>query len=323
MNGKIIFGQYYNIKSPIHSLDPRTKLISLFVLMITVFLMKNIYVLLGMLGIVAIMIIVSKIPLIKFFQSFKMMTMILLFMFAFQIFLTNTGTIIAEQTFNFYTIHIIIILGLLIIYILIGKIYHKHRLLLFLLIAVGVMYLQTQLTTGKLLLTYTVKVYDDGVNSAFKILLRIINLICISSLLTFTTKPTDLNQGLENIAKPLKALKINVSVISMMISIALRFIPTLLNEANRILKAQASRGVDFKEGKLKDKVVQIISLLIPMIVIAYKRAEDLANAMEARGYIPGAERTSINQLAYRKQDVLTFIFTGTILLATICLRIFI
>jgi energy-coupling factor transport system permease protein len=94
----------------------------------------------------------------------------------------------------------------------------------------------------------------------------------------------------------------------MMISIALRSIPTLINESQRILKAQASRGVDFNEGKLKDKINQIISLLVPMFVISYKKAEDLAYAMEARGYIPGKERSKLEVLKYKLSDYLVYVF---------------
>jgi energy-coupling factor transport system permease protein len=154
------------------------------------------------------------------------------------------------------------------------------------------------------------------------ILLRIIALLFISSLLTLTTKPTDLNNGLEAILKPLKHIGVKVSTLTMMISIALRFIPTLINEAEKILKAQASRGVDFKEGKIGAKVMQIISLLVPMFVIAYKRAYDLADAMEARGFIPDAPRTNINLLRYRTSDYLTFGFSFALLVVTIYLRIF-
>ena len=91
----------------------------------------------------------------------------------------------------------------------------------------------------------------------------------------------------------------------MMISIALRFIPTLFNETNKILKAQASRGVDFNEGKFTEQVKQIVSLLIPMFVISIKRAEDLADAMEARGYIPGEKRTKLVEMKFRLLDYIS------------------
>lgn len=321
MNSKMIFGQYYNTDSIIHRLDPRTKLISLFIMMITIFLISNIYVLMGMFGLVLLIVLTSRIPIRRFLQSFKMMTMILLFTVFFQIIFTNTGTLIETFNFNMRVINIAIIVVLLILYYLSGKIIRKYRVLTLLLVTFIAMYLQTKLNISKSLFTYSIRVYDNGLLSALKIVLRIINLICVSSLLTLTTKPTDLTNGLESVCKPLKYIGINVSILSMMISIALRFIPTLINEANRILKAQASRGVDFKEGKLRDKVVQIISLLIPMIVIAYKRAEDLSNAMEARGYIPGAKRTKVNELIYKASDIMVFGLTIGLMITIIYLKV--
>ncbi len=122
------------------------------------------------------------------------------------------------------------------------------------------------------------------------IVLRIITLLFLSSLLTFSTKPIELNNGLDYLLKPLQKLKVKTSIFTMMVSIALRFIPTLILETEKVLKAQASRGADFKEGKLSARVMQIVSLIVPMFVIAYKRAYDLADAMEARGYIPEGKK---------------------------------
>ena len=115
-----------------------------------------------------------------------------------------------------------------------------------------------------------------------------------TSLLTFTTMTTDLNYGIESLLSPLKKIKVPVEVLSMMISLTLRSIPTLLEETEKIMKAQSSRGSDFKESKLKEKVVQIIALLIPVFVISFKRSEELANAMEARGYVLGQKRSRID-----------------------------
>ncbi len=114
----------------------------------------------------------------------------------------------------------------------------------------------------------------------------------------------DINQGLEWLLSPLKLFKIPVGIFAMLVSLTLRFIPTLMSESKKIMNAQASRGVDFNEGSLKDKVNQIISLLIPMFVISFKRAEDLSNAMEARGYIIGAKRTKLDELKLRWRDYL-------------------
>jgi energy-coupling factor transport system permease protein len=317
MNGNMILGQYYNANSWIHRLDPRTKLISLFALMITVFIITNIYILAITLGLIFILIISSKVPITKFLKSVKIMATLLIFTMLFQVLFNTQGKILASYSFDMKIINIAIIVGLLIFFILIGKLTKKFRMLQFLIIAVAAMYLQTITLPTQSLFTYQIKIYDEGLFTALQVLLRIINLIMLSSLLTLTTKPTDLSNGLESLFKPLKHIGLNTSIFAMMISIALRFIPTLINEANRILKAQASRGVDFKEGKLDDKIKQIVSLLIPMFIIAYRRAEDLANAMEARGYIPGAERTSINLLKYHTSDVFVFIVTFIALGASI------
>ena len=138
--------------------------------------------------------------------------------------------------------------------------------------------------------------------------MRIFLVIMLSTVLTLTTKPTDLTSAIEWYLHPLTYLKINVSIFAMIISLALRFIPTLFNETGKILKAQSSRGVDFKEGTLKQQIGQIISLLIPMLVISFKRAADLADAMEARGYIPGAPRSRLNVMKFRLSDLFCYYF---------------
>ncbi|MDD3191380.1 MAG: energy-coupling factor transporter transmembrane component T [Bacilli bacterium] len=321
MNDKIIFGQYYHATSWLHRLDPRTKLISLFLMMIATFLLDDLVTLLILFGFVVLIIFSSQIPIIKFLQSMKMMAFLLIFTIFFQIIFTKS-TLPPLYTFNFdmTILNLGIIIVVLVLFFLSGKWIKKSRLLLFLALIIGLFALQNFVHITPSLFTYQVDVYESGLVSALTILFRIITLISLSALLTLTTKPTDLNNGLEKVSSPLRYLKINVSILAMMISIALRFIPTLINEAYRILKAQASRGVDFREGKLKEKIMQIISLLIPMFVIAYKRAEDLANAMEARGYIPGAKRTSINELKYHTKDVVTYAVTFAIIIGIIVLK---
>ena len=108
----------------------------------------------------------------------------------------------------------------------------------------------------------------------------------------------------------------------MIISIALRTIPTLINETNKILKAQASRGVEFSEGSIKSKISQIISLIVPMFIISYKKALDLSDAMDARGYNPDQKRTSINVIKFKTGDIITFIFAFLILSTLIIGKIF-
>ncbi len=307
MNTNLVFGQYYHTDSWLHRLDPRTKLLGTIFLIITLFLLENTLLIASAFFGTLILILSSKIPISKFLRSLKMMTTLLLITVFFQVFF-NRGNVLVEFKFTLTVINLLIIIFLLVLFLLSRKVIIRHRFFLFLLLVIVSFYLQTIVTSGKVLANYSVGLYEDGLYLALKIVIRIITLILLSSLLTLTTKPADLNTGMERLAKPLKHIGIKVSILSMMISIALRFIPTLINEAGRILKAQASRGIDFKEGKFTEKITQIISLLVPMFVISYRRAYELADAMEARGYIPDAERTSISLLKYKARDFLTLVF---------------
>jgi energy-coupling factor transport system permease protein len=132
---------------------------------------------------------------------------------------------------------------------------------------------------------------------------------------------TDLNYGIEALLKPLKIVKVPVDMIAMMLSLTLRYIPTLLIETEKIMKAQASRGVDFKESTFKEKISQVISLLIPVFVISFKRSEDLGNAMEVRGYVIGQKRTRIDEYIISLRDILTIIISIMILGAIIYTRV--
>ena len=147
--------------------------------------------------------------------------------------------------------------------------------------------------------------------------IRLVIVVLISTLLTLTTKPSDLTLALESLFKPFKKIGIPVSELALMISIALRFIPTLFEETQKILKAQASRGVDISEGKFKDKVMQLISLLVPLFILSFKRADELANAMEVRGYVPGRPRSSINRLCWKAADTVLVLVCGALFIGAI------
>lgn len=136
---------------------------------------------------------------------------------------------------------------------------------------------------------------------------RIYLMILITTILTTTTQPLDLTLALEDLMMPLKLIKFPVHIISMIISIALRSIPTLFDEAGRILKAQASRGVDLKNGHFKEKVKALVSLIIPLLVSAFQKAEDLAYAMDSRGYDPQGHRTRFRQYHIDFKDLCFFI----------------
>ena len=151
------------------------------------------------------------------------------------------------------------------------------------------------------------------------IFFRIILLIFSSSLLTYTTLPIDLTRGIEKLMKPLVKIRFPVEEIAMMISIALRFIPTLVFEADKIICAQKSRGVDLETGSFLKRAKCMVPILIPLFVCAFKRADELAVAMESRCYRVGGQRTSYKTLKFKKQDI--FFALGFLIVLAIFLMI--
>ena len=145
-------------------------------------------------------------------------------------------------------------------------------------------------------------VYSDGVFQTLYIVVRLLLMIMITTSLTATTKPLEMTLGIEDLLSPFKKIGVPSHEIAMLISIALRFIPDLIEETTRIIKAQESRGVDLKEGSFKERIMAILSLIVPLFVSAFQRAEDLANAMEARGYGPGQKRTRYKVLKMKGRD---------------------
>lgn len=151
-------------------------------------------------------------------------------------------------------------------------------------------------------------IYWDSLYQCGYIILRIILMITLTMVLTSTTKPMDLTYAFEWYMTPLKLIKFPVHEIAMTLSIALRFIPTLLDETNRIMKAQESRGVDFNRGGLFKRFKAVISLIIPLFVSAIQRSEELSDAMEARGYDPRAKRTKYRRLIFGWRDAIALLF---------------
>ena len=154
-------------------------------------------------------------------------------------------------------------------------------------------------------------IYYDAFYQWGYIMLRLIMILCTTMILTSTTKPMDLTNGLEWGMGFLKPIHFPAHEIAMTISIALRFIPTILDETNRIMKAQSSRGVDFTHGIVK-RVRAIVSLIIPLFVSAIERSEELANAMEARGYDPRAKRTHFHVMHFKLVDLVSFLFVAAV-----------
>ena len=159
------------------------------------------------------------------------------------------------------------------------------------------------LTQGTPLITiWKLTITVEGLRTAVSMAIRLTLLIIGSSVMTLTTTPNNLTDGMEKMMRPLKIFKVPVHEVAMMMSIALRFIPILLEETDKIMKAQIARGADFESGNLIKKIKAMIPLLVPLFVSAFRRANDLAMAMEARCYRGGEGRTKMKPLIYKKRD---------------------
>lgn len=152
-----------------------------------------------------------------------------------------------------------------------------------------------------------ITITSKGVNTAVFMAVRIICLIVSSSLLTYTTVPTMLTDAIEKLLSPLKIFKIQVHTLAMMMTLALRFIPTLIEEIERITNAQKARGADFENGKFMDRIKALVPVLIPLFVSAFRRAYELAFAMSCRCYTGGEGRTRMKQMKIRAGDIIAFL----------------
>lgn len=242
----ITLGQYIPGQSVIHRMDPRVKIALTFVYIIFIFVASNFEGLLVMLALMAVILLLSGVPLSQYFKSLKAVIFIVAFTFVINLFYGRGTTV---WSFGF------------------------------------------------------MKITDGGIANAVFIAIRILSLILYSSVLTFTTSPTQLTDALERIMKPLKVFHIKVHEIAMMMTIALRFIPTLLEETEKIMSAQKARGADMESGGLMQRIKALIPILIPLFVSSFRRAYDLAMAMECRCYHGGEGRTKMKQLHATRMDV--------------------
>jgi energy-coupling factor transport system permease protein len=161
------------------------------------------------------------------------------------------------------------------------------------------------------------RIYEEGLKQGIYISLRFLYLILMTTILTLTTTPIEITDGMESLLSPFKKLSLPVHELALMMSISLRFIPTLMEETDKIAKAQMARGADFTSGPIKDRLKAVVPLLVPLFISAFKRAEELATAMEARGYQGGEGRTKLRQLKWKMLDtsVLTLLVAlGLVLL---------
>ena len=165
-------------------------------------------------------------------------------------------------------------------------------------------------------------IYVEGIVRAVFMVLRILMLITCTFLLTYTTSPIALTDGLEALMSPLKKIKVPVHELSMMMCIALRFIPTLIEETDKIMNAQKARGADFESGSIMDRAKALIPILVPLFISAFRRADELATAMECRCYQGGEGRTKMKLLRYTIWDFRAFGIGAVLLIATFALASF-
>ena len=262
----ITLGQYFPGKSPIHLLDPRTKLIFLVIYIVALFLATS-WISYGLMAaFLFYAIAVSKIPPKSIVRGMKPLVMILVFTAVLNIFFTAGQTVLVKLGFITITL--------------------------------------------------------EGIVRAFFMLVRILLLVTATFLLTYTTSPIALTDGLESLLSPLKKIHLPVHELSMMMCIALRFIPTLIEETDKIMSAQKARGADFESGSLMDRVRALIPILVPLFISAFRRADELATAMECRCYQGGEGRTKMKLLRYKRWDFYAFGIAIVLMAGVIILRNF-
>lgn len=183
--------------------------------------------------------------------------------------------------------------------------------------------IQMFLTPGEVIWSWRfLSVTMEGVRLAFFMCSRLILLLLLTSVLTLTTTPLALTDAIETLLNPFRRVGVPAHELAMMMTIALRFIPTLIDETEKIMKAQKSRGADFSTGSLTERAKALLPILVPLFLSAFQRADDLAMAMEARAYRGGEGRTRLQELAYAKKDYLTQIFLLLFLGAVVAWRIY-
>ncbi|TDL85062.1 energy-coupling factor transporter transmembrane protein EcfT [Vibrio vulnificus] len=264
MLDKMIIGRYVPANSLMHKMDPRAKLLLVFLFVCVVFLANNV-VSYGLLAVFTVLLIsLSKIPLRYLYNGLKPIFFLIVFTFLLHILFTKEGDLLFEYGWF--------------------------------------------------------EIYEGGLIQGFFISVRFTLLILVTSLLTLTTSPISITDGMEELLGPLKKWKMPVHELALMMSIALRFIPTLMEETEKIMKAQTARGVDFSSGPIKDRVKSIVPLLVPLFVSSFKRAEELATAMESRGYRGGEGRTKYRQLNWKMSDSLLMVSIGVLTVMLFLLR---
>ncbi|MDO5714100.1 MAG: energy-coupling factor transporter transmembrane component T [Tissierellia bacterium] len=248
----ITIGQYFPGETPVHRLDPRFKIILIFLYIISLFFIKTYLPYVFVVAYLFLVVHLSKLPVKIVLKGIRPLKWILIITFIINLLFTP------------------------------GDIVWRWRFL---------------------------KITDQGFHQALFMAIRLVLLVTGTGLLTLTTSPIELTDGIEKLLGPLKKIGVPAHELAMMMTIALRFIPTLIEETDKIMKAQMARGADFESGNILNRAKNLVPLLVPLFINAFRRAEDLATAMEARCYRGGDNRTKLNELELTKEDYLLFIIS--------------
>ena len=259
----ITLGQFFPADTPVHRLDPRTKLLCVILYIVALFSAKSVLTYGIMITVLAVSVLVSRVPFKSLTKGLKPVYFVVAFTAVMNMFFT-AGTPVAD------------------------------------------VWLLRSITW-------------EGVVAAVQMVLRIVMLIMGTFLMTYTTSPIALTDGMESLLGPLKKLRLPIHELAMMMSIALRFIPTLIEETDKIMSAQRARGADFESGNLIQRAKALVPLLVPLFISAFRRADELATAMECRCYNGGEGRTRMNVLRMGRNDYLALAFWALILAGSIIL----
>lgn len=225
------------------------------------------------------------------------------------------------HTFPGYAVATLFLAGIILLSKVPVKFIFKGLKTIFMLLLITIFF-NMILTPGEVLWKLGfIKVTKEGLVLAGTMAIRLVYLVIGSSIMTLTTTPNQLTDGLERLLRPLNKIHVPVHDIAMMMSIALRFIPILLEETDKIMKAQIARGADFENGNLIQKAKNMVPLLVPLFISAFRRANDLAMAMEARCYHGGDNRTQMKPLRYKKADHIAYLVLAAYLAVAIGFRV--
>ena len=262
----VSFGQYYPVKSFLHNLDPRIKILFLIGFIVAIFLAKEFLALGICAAVLFIAVLCSRVPLGRVLGAIKGIIFLILFTAILNIFFHQGETVLWEWKF--------------------------------------------------------LKITQEGIIFSAFLILRIILLVICSSLLTYTTTPVSLTDGIESLLTPLKWIKFPVHELALIMSIALRFIPILMDETERIMNAQKARGANFDTGSLGKRIKAIIPVLIPLLLSAFRRADELGDAMDARCYSGGKNRTKYKKLRFTWRDLIVFVLMAALIAGVVVMRIY-